>query len=290
MTSGALSCQLVAELITTATVVADAHSGGVSRAAAALIALGSPEAVARGGLGVVRIAEIVGGDKGQISRLLKTLDAAGLVERDEQSLVYRLGWQLYALAAQAGDRRLLDVAGPILLRLVDTVGERVNLSVLRGAEVLTVYSESPPWAIQAAGWVGRSVPAYCTSTGRALLIDVDREHLATLFADTEFDQRGLNGPADVDELYDRIRASRKRGYVVVEEEFEAALIGAAAPVRDFRGRVCAAINLSAPKFRLGARGRLTALGQAMKTAADELSLLLGDVERSDKPTSGRARR
>jgi DNA-binding IclR family transcriptional regulator len=57
------------------------------------------------------------------------------------------------------------------------------------------------------------------------------------------------------------------------EEFEFGLVGAAAPVRDFKGQLVAALNVSAPKFRLGER--LEDAGGEVKKAADELSMLLG---------------
>jgi len=50
-------------------------------------------------------------------------------------------------------------------------------------------------------------------------------------------------------------------------------VAAAAPVRDFRGGVVAALNVSAPKFRLG--GRLPFAAQSVKAAAEELSTELG---------------
>lgn len=248
----------------------------VSRALASLLALGSTEALEHGGLGVVRVAELVGGDKGQSSRLLKRLAETGLVERDAGTGDYRLGWQLFALAARAGDRRLLEAAKPVLARLVRQLGERASLSVLSGAEVLTVFSESPPRTVQTVDWVGRTVPAYCTSSGRALMFDCRPDDLAVLFAGTQFRPMGLNPPHDVDELYKRVVASRARGFAMVVEEFETGLVAVAAPARDFRRRVCAAINVSGPKFRLGGRGRLEAAGQAVKEAADELSALLGE--------------
>jgi DNA-binding IclR family transcriptional regulator len=232
--------------------------------------------VDHGGLGVLRLAELTGGDKGQLSRLLKTLDAHGLVERDAETQNYRLGWQLFALASRVGDQRLLTLAQPLLARLVDELGERANLSVLRGTEVLTVFSEQPVRAVQTVDWVGRTVPAYCTSSGRALLSDHDRDGLITLFADTEFRRLGPNSPRDVDELHRRIVAARARGYAVVDEESEPGLIAAAAPVRNFSGRVCAAVNVSAPKFRLGSTRRVSSVGRALKEIADELSSLLGE--------------
>ena len=262
------------------TTVVDTGVDNVSRAAAALVALGSEEALQRDGLGVVRLAELTGGDKGQLSRLLSTLAEQGLVERDAETRHYRLGWQLFALAARVSDQRLLGLARPLLMGLVERLGERASLSVLRGTEVLTLHSQASPRAVQPVGWVGRTVPAYCTSSGRALLFDLHRSDLVALFAETRFTSLGPGSPPDVDALYRRIVASRARGYTVVAEELEPGLVAAAAPVRDFQGRICGALNVSAPKFRLGGARRLATVGRAVKEVADELSALLGEVRDS----------
>lgn len=229
-----------------------------------------------GGLGVVRLAELTGGDKGQLSRLLKTLDDHGLVERDAETQTYRLGWQLFALASRVGDQRLLGLAQPLLAGLVERLGERANLSILRGTDVLTLVSEGSARAVQTVDWAGRTVPAYCTSSGRALLFDHTRAELTALFADTDFRRLGPNSPRDVDTLHRRIVASRARGYAVVDEEFEPGLIAAAAPVRNFSGRICGSVNVSAPKFRIGSTRRVATAGRALKEVADELSTLLGE--------------
>lgn len=257
----------------------------MSRAAAALVALGSDEALEHNGLGVVRLAKLTGGDKGQLSRVLSTLADHGLVDRDGDTRSYRLGWQLFALAARTGDQRLLTLAKPLVAGLADRLGERTSLSVLRGTNVLTLYSQASPRTVQTVGWVGRTVPAYCTSSGRALLFAHSRKDLVALFAETVFAQIGPNSPADVDALHRRIVASRVRGYTIVVEELEPGLVAAAAPVRDFGGGICGAVNVSAPKFRLGGTRRLAELGRTVKQVADELSALLGDV--TDGPAASR---
>src|SRR3712207_6517932 len=119
---------------------------------AILIVLGGEEAVEDGGLGVVRIAELIGREKSQVSRALRTLAESGLVDRDQSTLHYRLGWRFFALAARAGEQRLLNVAPPLLERLMKSLGETVHVSVLQGIEVLTVLSESPSHAVKAVGW------------------------------------------------------------------------------------------------------------------------------------------
>jgi IclR family KDG regulon transcriptional repressor len=240
---------------------------------AILVALGSEEAIENGGLGVVRVAELIGREKSQVSRALRTLAESGLVDRDPSTLHYRLGWRFFALAARAGEQRLLAVAPPLLERLVDDLGETAHLSVLQGTEVLTVLSRSPSHAVKAVGWSGRTVPVYCTASGRALLFDHDRRALFELLRGVEFRELGLNTVRDAEQLYRRLVVASERGYALVDEEFELGLVGAAAPVRDFRGRIVAALNVSAPKFRLGER--LEVAGREVKRAADELSALLG---------------
>lgn len=239
-----------------------------------LLALGTDEAVATGGLGVTRIGALTGHEKSQVSRAIATLAEFGLVERVPGGRAYRLGWTCFALAARAGEPRLLEEAAPVLKRLVDEASETAHLSVLRGVQVLTLVSEFPPHAIAARGWAGRTVPAYCTSSGRALLLDHDRANLEKLFGgDTAFERSGPNCPPDVDELERRVKRARQVGYTRADEEFEPGLVAVAAPIRDFTGRIVAAINVSAPKFRLGRR--LDATGQLVREGANQVSAALG---------------
>jgi DNA-binding IclR family transcriptional regulator len=141
--------------------------------------------------------------------------------------------------------------------------------------VLTVLSESSPHLIQAAGWVGRTVPAYGASAGQALLLDHTRDELRALFGTKPLPQLGPRTPRTADELYERIETARTRGYALVDEEFEPGLVAAAAPVRDFRGRIVGALNMSAPKFRVG--DRLEEAGEVVSEGAGRLSSVLGWV-------------
>src|SRR5215213_6803327 len=197
------------------------------RELAILTVLGGEGAVQDGGLGVVRIADLIGREKSQVSRTLKTLAESGFVDRDTATLQYRLGWRFFALAARAGEQRLLSVAPALLERLVEDVGETAHLSVLQGVEVLTVLSESPPLAVKADGWAGRTVPIYCTSAGRALLFDYDDEAIQNLLSDVEFRELRPGTVRNVEELYERLVAARAQGYALVVEELEFGLVGAA---------------------------------------------------------------
>jgi IclR family transcriptional regulator, KDG regulon repressor len=245
------------------------RASSLKRGVEILLALGTDEAVTQEGLGVVRIAQIVGQEKSQVSRALAALAESGLVDRDPDTRAYRLGWRLFALAARSGLPRLTALAPTVLAQLVAEFGETAHLSVLRGDQVLTVLSEGPSSTIRASGWAGRTVPAACTSSGRALLLDYDLSALEALLGDERFPKLGPKAPRDAKGLYRRIRTARKQGYALVAEEFEPGLVAAAAPIRDFSGRIIAAVNVSGPKFRLGQR--LRAAGEAARAAAVQLS-------------------
>jgi IclR family transcriptional regulator, KDG regulon repressor len=66
----------------------------LERDLALLEVLAGPEGRRRGALGVTRIAAMAGMDKGQVSRALRALESEAVVERDPETLEYRMGWRL----------------------------------------------------------------------------------------------------------------------------------------------------------------------------------------------------
>jgi DNA-binding IclR family transcriptional regulator len=116
--------------------------------------------------------------------------------------------------------------------------------------------------VRAVNWIGRNTPAHCTSAGKALLLDRTPEELEALFDG----RTATRVAAAIDE-------ARERGYAVADEEMDAGLTAAAAPVRDGGGRIVAAINVSGPSFRV--RSRLDEIGAGVAAAAAELSAALG---------------
>ncbi len=236
-------------------------------------------------LGTVRIAELVERDKGQVSRSLRALEREHVVERDPVNRGYRLGWRIYALAVRSGESRLLQVAPTLIHELVNELDETVHLCVLQGIEVLTLASFSP-LRVSRTGWEGRCVPATCTSAGRVLLADSSLDTLRAHFSPEHFT---LVGPRqrvhNADELFEEIAESNEKGYALVDEEFEADLVGASAPIRDFRGRVIAAINVSGSKSTLGVQ--LAEAGQRVARYAAEITHRMRGFVEADVVAGGK---
>lgn len=195
--------------------------------------LASEECLRRSGLGVVRIAERLGREKSQVSRALRALEAEGLVERDPRTRTYQLGWGLYTLAARGVETRLVRAASAHLARLADETRADVRLCVLIGRQVLTLISVPPSNEV-------RSAPPTETPSGPVLALEWSDGAL-----------RDLVPAGDTDEVnnlaYDRLLSgsaqARAYGYVRYPAT-EGEPARCAAPVRDFRGIVLGAIELT----------------------------------------------
>lgn len=223
--------------------------------------LGEPESAIRG-LGVAEVADHLGIAASQASRGLATLVALGWAERHADGS-HHLGPRVHLLAAATREARLLRVAHPVLVALARHLGECVHLSVRQGDRVLTLASELPPdTAIVVPARVGGLTPLATTSSGRVLASGLDPAELAEL---------GLDASALA-----AVAAARRDGCAIVREEFESGLVAAAAPIRDAAGEVVAALNVSAPAFRLAATA--DAAAEAVRAAADRVSAGLVEDE------------
>jgi len=251
--------------------MAEEATGSVQRVIAILTALGEQDT--HRSIGVVEIARAVGREKSQVSRMLKTLAETGLVDRDPDTLGYRLGWRFFTLAARAGEHQLLTCAPEIMRGLVRTVGERVHLTVRDGPDALTLLTETSPRSVQTANLVGRATALHSTSCGQALLFDTEDGDIRALLDGVDLTARGPKAPRDVEEFIRRVRRAAGRGFATCVDEFDMDLAAAAAPVRDFRGRIVAAVNISGPKFRIAKN--LTEAGRQVAAAAGYLSKNLG---------------
>lgn len=210
---------------------------------------------------MVAIADRLGRHKSQVSRALRALEAEGMVERDPQTLEYRLGSRLYTLASRTREARLVRVAGPHLRDLVHDLQETAHLCVLRGDRVVTLHSEVCTALFRGGGWDGTAVPVPETIAGRVLLLDWSADQVRAWFG-SDADAAMLESSAAV----------RRDGYARVLEELAPGLVGVAAPVLDEHGLVLAAISVASPTERLG--GGLEQAGARTARTARELSAVL----------------
>lgn len=270
------------------------NAAGLARDIELLDLLAGPEAQRDGGLRVLRIAELLGRDKAAVSRALATLADAGILRRDPDRLTYALGPRLFALAAQTQEATLAQRARPLLRQMAASTRETTHLCVLRGGNVLTLVSELSSQVVGTTSWAGTTTAAWRTPSGRVLVSDWNRASVAAWYTAHGHDAALVHpweSPApgafslltdpepgrmvvhDLDTLHAELARIRQRGYATSDAELEDGVVAASAPIRDASGTIVAAINISAPRSRLG--GRLDELGNYAARCARTLSLELG---------------
>jgi len=234
---------------------------GAERVVQLLDALGS----ARDGLGVSDVARELDVHRSTASRLLGTLAASGMVERDPRTLQYRLGARMVGLAATAVARLpVVSQARPELEQLSSSTSETANLAILDRFHVVYVDQVTPARTVVMASWVGRRSPAHASSSGKAMLaFGDDRARQALLRRRLEqLTDRTITDPGALRATLDEVR---RKGYASSTGELEDGLITIAAPVL-VDGKAVAAVSTSGPAYRVPARD-LPGLGRRVMEAA-----------------------
>ena len=237
------------------------ETDGAARVVHVLEALGrSPE-----GLGVSDLARMLDVHRSTASRLLGTLAANGMVERDPISQRYRLGARMVGLAATAIARMpVVSQARPELEQLSAATSETVNLAILDRFHVVYVDQVTPAVTVVMASWVGRRSPVHASSSGKVLLAWGDPRSRQTLLRRRldALTGRTITDPAELRRILDD---ARRRGYASSNGELEEGLVSIAAPVL-IDGRAVAAVSISGPGYRLPSRD-LPGLGRRLVGAA-----------------------
>jgi DNA-binding IclR family transcriptional regulator len=222
--------------------------GGARTVASVARALGVLEELrdSERGLGVNELARRIGVNASTASRLLSTLEAAGMVERNGQG-PYRLGLGLVSLADRVLSR--LDVqalARPVLLELMEQSGETATLSVPGEREAITVDSVPSRSSVVSMARLGRPSLSHATAVGKVMLAfggsPLPPERALIALTDRTITDRVR--------LAKEIEAVRERGYATVFGEREVDVNAIAAPVFGRTAGLAAILGLQGPAGRL----------------------------------------
>jgi IclR family KDG regulon transcriptional repressor len=196
--------------------------------------------------GPVRFADVQKSSplpKATLSRLLRQLEAEGMLAFDPLSQRYRLGLRLIRLAHGAWQTAsLVEVARPVIDRLAKAFETTVHLACLDHGQVLYLDKRVPRPTINMFSAPGRVGPAYCTGLGKAMLAFLPEESRRGAIGQQAFfphTARTITSAEALEREFARIRA---RGYSLDDEEHETTVICVACPILAADGAVLGAIS------------------------------------------------
>jgi DNA-binding IclR family transcriptional regulator len=229
-----------------------------------------------GELGAGRLAELVGEPRSTVHRLLTSLQSLDMVEPGSRRGTYRLGLKLLRLGSAVVSRfDERQAALPVMERVHEQTGETVFLCIRRGHDAVCIERIDGRWVQSMALRLGGALPLHVGAAPRVLLAAEPREFWEEYAAAAG----GLEAfteatPASRGRLFAELELVRDTGVSVSDEDVVVGMAAIGAPIRDYRGRVCAALSMSGPKPAIleARQGESVAL---ITSAAAEISRALG---------------
>ncbi|MGB5797739.1 MAG: IclR family transcriptional regulator [Mycolicibacter algericus] len=208
-------------------------------------------------------------------RLLAMLQYRGFVRQDPVSKAYYPGPALMSVASSVFNRLdIEDAATPVLRRLSEHLRESVHIGMIEGAHVRFIAAAEGPTAVRVASRLGRTMPAHCTSTGKALLARLSEAEVARLYPDEELERVTAHSVGTRAELQRELSRIRQQGYAVNREGSEDGVASVAVPIPTRASGVLLALNAAAPVHRLSP-SRHRAVAALLVEAAKEIGDRIG---------------
>lgn len=225
---------------------------------------------------LIDITKETGLHKSTVFRILDTLEQLKWVRRDSKLGTYQLGFDLFELgfrAVQGLD--FYNVSLTHLEKLTKVTRQSAHLVVRDNGKALYINKvESASTIISQPSQIGLRLPMHCTAVGKILLSGLPADEV-----DAILDREGMNKVTanTLDQpvkLHKALVEIQEQGYALDNEEIQIGLRCVAAPVRDFKGRVVAAVSVSGLAASFYGE-QLSFYIEAVKNAALKISEDLG---------------
>lgn len=206
-------------------------------------------------------------------RLMAMLQYRGFVRQNPTTRAYQPGPALSSIAfAIMGRMDVRSTARPVLERLHHEFAETVHLGRLDGRNVTFIDTIEGTRAVRVGSRVGRTLPAHTTSTGKAMLGQLDVAKFRELYRDEDLEavtDRSITNRTDLEAEIERVR---QQGFAVSEQESEDGVCSVAVAVPGVNGALYA-INVSVPAHRM--TDTLQAeIAESLRQTSEELTNIL----------------
>ena len=201
----------------------------------------------KGALSVTELAKERGVDKSTVSRVLETLRKHDMVQLENNSRKYHLGFRLMYLGERmASSIEIIDIARPVLMEVSRYLGQSVHLCAYNKASVYVIDQivSSLPYTMSAR--IGMIEPLHSSSVGKCILAyrtEQRREEILEDYEMTPYTERTIT---DKDALREELERIRQRGYSLDDEEMFLNVRCIAVPIFDYHGSVRYSIGISGP--------------------------------------------
>ena len=218
---------------------------------------------ARGGVParLVDLAEELDAPRSSVHALIRTLCDVGWVRTDATGTVYTLGLRCLLVGTSILDSDpYVRVARPILSDLRDNLGETVHFGRIEQDKIVYLATFEGGKEIRPFTRVGRAMPTYCTSLGKALL--AARGELP----DPPLEPLTPQTITNIDTLKTELNEAHIQGFAFDHEENTPGISCVGVPLK-YTNPISDAISCSVPVARMTAPYREKVTAALLEAAA-----------------------
>jgi IclR family acetate operon transcriptional repressor len=165
-------------------------------------------------------------------------------------------------------------ARPIMRHLADETGQTANLGILDRHQVVHIEVVAPDRPVRFWAMIGKREDAHVSGLGKVLLAALpDAERQAYLRE--PHPAMTPHTITDPDALRADLELTATRGYAIDNEESNPGVLCIAAPIRNGKGQVEAAVSISGPRAEFDANGNMERFIALVQSAASNISARLG---------------
>lgn len=229
----------------------------------------------RSALSITEISKELELHKSTVFRLLNTLKKRGYIRQNTETAKYYMGYEFIELCSSyLSNLELKTEAEPVLRELSRKTTQTVFLGILRDHEVMYIDKVEQYNSLRRYSIIGTKTPLHCSALGKSLLTGMDENEIRDIYKNLHFQIFTKNTIQDIETLLDEIRESRINGWTFDNEEFEKGVQCLASPIRDYRGKVFAAVSTS---WNLGSPPEINKnqIAEYIKAGAMEISMHMG---------------
>lgn len=222
------------------------------------------------------ISESVNYPASTVLRFLNTLMLYNYVKQDPDTLKYSLSFKFCKIASLVTQQfSIRDIVRPYLIKLSEESQESACLAI--DEDMMVVYLDvvdGPDNMLKAMQRIGRKAPFHSTGVGKLLLLNYDESELDIIIKRRGLPQLTEHTITTKEALLAELAKVKNQGYALDNEECEIGARCIAAPIKDYTGKIIAAISVSGPTSRMTME-KITDISKIITTYASQISNTLG---------------
>lgn len=205
-------------------------------------------ATAPKGMGVTEIGQKLGLHKSTVFRLINALVQRGYLEKDQNTGLYKIGLKFVEISSlHLQQIELKTEAAPFMRHLTEVTGQVTHLAILDETEVVYIEKIEVIQSLRMYSQIGKRLPVYCSALGKAILAGQNSDYQERIAKKMDYTRHTENTITNPGEFMNELEKTRQRGWAIDNEEHEPGIRCIAAPIKDFTGKVIAAISITGSK-------------------------------------------